>query len=224
MLKRILVAISALLMVVALYMIFLYAPIAAGADGQPDIVQKIFYFHVPVDWVAFLSFFLVFLGSILYLLRRDLKWDYFAVSAAEVGIIFTTLMLVTGSIWGKAEWGVWWTWDARLTSALVLWLILIAYFIIRSYVSEDLRRARFAAVLGIVGFLDVPVVALAITISRTTHPPPVIFEGGLDPRMLATFLISLFSFTFFFIILFNWRLSLKKIEEEVKKLKISLRR
>ncbi len=139
--SRWLPGISLALMVAALYMVFIYVP----TEASMGIVQRIFYFHVPVAWVAFLAFFLTFLGGIQYLRKREKKWDFFASASAELGLLFTTLVLITGPIWAKPIWGVWWTWDARLTTSLVLWLIYVAYFIVRSYIAEDDRRARFAA-------------------------------------------------------------------------------
>ncbi len=216
---RLLLLFSVILMVAALYMVFVYVP----TDRDMGIVQRIFYFHVPSAWVAFLAFFLTFLGGIQYLRNREKKWDFFASASAELGLLFTTLVLITGPIWAKPIWGVWWTWDARLTTALVLWLIYIAYFIVRSYISEEERRARFSAIVGIIGFIDVPIVALAIQLSRTQHPGPVIFEGGLAPSMLFTLMVCLAAFTVLYALLFKERLSLKYAEDEVKTMKEQVR-
>ncbi len=213
-----LLGVTALLFLAALYMVFLWVP----TEQEMGIVQRIFYFHVPVDWVAFLAFFIVFLGSIGYLWRRDNRWDALAQASAEIGVVFTTLMLATGSIWAKPIWGVWWTWDARLTTALVLWLIYIAYLLVRAYASEKQQGARFAAVVGIVGFIDVPIVALAITLWRTQHPGPVIFEGGLAPSMLATLLVSLAAFTCLYAVLLRERMALRSAETELASLKETL--
>ncbi|MFB0559047.1 MAG: cytochrome c biogenesis protein [Dehalococcoidales bacterium] len=206
---------SFILLVAALYLVFIYVP----TDETMGVVQRIFYFHVPVGWVAFLAFFIVFLGSILYLWKRQSKWDVIASSSAEVGIVFTTLVLITGSIWAKPVWGVWWVWDARLTTSLVLWLIYVAYFIVRAYTTEEQRGARFGAIVGIVGFIDVPIVALAITLWRTQHPAPVIFQGGLAPPMLLTLLVCLAAFTTLYLLLLIQRASMKSDEDEIKRLK-----
>src|SRR4030042_5901728 len=147
--SRILLGISFLLMVAALYLVFIYVP----TEATMGVVQRIFYFHVPVAWVAFLAFFVVFVGSILYLWKRESKWDILAYSSAEVGIVFTTLVLITGPLWAKPTWGVWWVWDARLTTTLVLWLIYLAYLMVRSFALEESQGARFAAVVGIVGLI-----------------------------------------------------------------------
>lgn len=210
-----LLGLSFVLLVAALYLVFIYVP----TDETMGIVQRIFYFHVPVGWVAFLAFFIVFLGSILYLWKRQSKWDVIASSSAEVGIVFTTLVLITGSIWAKPIWGVWWVWDARLTTSLVLWLIYVAYFIVRAYATEEQRGARFAAIVGIVGFIDVPIVALAITLWPTQHPAPVIFQGGLTPPMLLTLLVCLAAFTTLYLLLLIQRASMKNDEGEIKRLK-----
>lgn len=211
----ILLGLGFLLMIAALYLVFIYVPTEAGMG----IVQRIFYFHVPLAWVAFLAFFVVFVGSILYLWKRDDRWDTLAYSSGEVGIVFTTLVLITGPIWAKPIWGVWWTWDARLTTTLVLWLIYLAYLMVRSFATEESRGARFAAVVGIVGFLDVPIVALAIVLGRTQHPGPVIFEGGLAPPMLLTLLVCLAAFTVLYVLLLRQRMSLRAAELEIGKLK-----
>ena len=204
-----------ILFVVALYLIFICVP----TEETMGIVQRIFYFHVPVAWIAFLAFFIVFLCSIMYLWKRERKWDIIASSSSEIGIVFTTLVLITGSIWAKPIWGVWWTWEPRLTTALVLWLIYIAYLIVRSYATEESRGARFAAVVGIVGFIDVPIVALAITLWRTQHPGPVIFQGGLVPPMLLTLLVCLAAFTALYCLLMIQRVSMKNDEAELSRLK-----
>ena len=210
-----LLGLSFILLAGGLYLVFIYVP----TEETMGIVQRIFYFHVPVAWVAFLAFFIVFLGSVLYLWKRESKWDVLASASAEVGVIFTTLILLTGPIWAKPIWGVWWLWDARLTAALVLWFIYIAYLIVRSYATDEQRGARFAAVVGIVGFIDVPIVALAITLWRTQHPGPVIFEGGLAPPMLLTLLVCLAAFTTLYSLLLIQRVSMKNDEIEVKRLK-----
>ena len=217
--SKILLLVSAVLVLTALYMVFIYVP----TDVEMGVIQRIFYFHVPLAWVAFFAFFIVFLGSILYLWKRAKIWDFVASSSAEVGLVFTTLFLITGSIWAKPVWGVWWTWDPRLTASLVLWLIYLAYFIVRSYVAEEEQRARFAAVVGIIGFIDVPIVALAITLWRTQHPGAIIFEGGLATEMVGTLLVSIFAFTALYFLLFQERVLMKKDEDEVKKLKMLTR-
>jgi heme exporter protein C len=206
---------SIILIIGSLYMIFIYVP----TEKNMGVVQRIFYFHVPLAWNAFLAFFVVFVCSIMYLVKRDMKWDRYSSSSAELGLLFTTLVLITGSIWAKQAWGIWWTWDARLTAALVLWLIYIAYFLVRNYAAEQYQGARFAAVLGIIGFVDVPIVALAVHLWRTQHPTTLIFEGGLETSMLMTLLVSIAAFTSIYFALFFWRYSLRSLEAEIRLLK-----
>ena len=203
------------LMIAALYMVFVYVP----TEKHTGIVQRIFYFHVPVAWVSFLAFFVTFIFSILYLCRRQTKWDTIACASAEVGVVFTTLVLITGPIWAKPIWGIWWTWDARLTTSLVLWLIYIAYLLVRSLATEPSRGARYGAVIGIVGFIDVPIVFLTVNLWRTQHPTTIIFEGGLTTPMLITLLVCLTAFTVLYILLTMQSASLKSLETDVKRLK-----
>ena len=172
-----------------------------------------------MGWLSLLSFLIIFIGSILYLVKRQSKWDTLAYSAAEVGIVFTTLALITGSIWAKPIWGVWWTWEPRLTATLVLWFIYIAYLVVRSFATEESRGARFAAVVGIIGFIDIPIIALATTLWRGIHPGPLIFQGGLAPAMLLTLLVSIAAFTALYALLLMQRVSMKNDEIEIKRLK-----
>ncbi|MFC1945375.1 cytochrome c biogenesis protein [Chloroflexota bacterium] len=211
-------AVTFVLFIVSLYMIFAFVP----TEATMGVVQRIFYYHVPLAWISFLAFFVLFLGCIMFLWKRDQKWDVLASTAAEIGFVLTTLFLITGSIWAKPIWGVWWTWDPRLTSALVLWLIYIAYLMVRSYAVDEARGARFASVVGIVGFFDVPIVALAIVLWRTQHPSPVIFSGGLEPSMLATLLVSLSAYTALYALLQILRVSIKNDEINLSRLKVRL--
>jgi heme exporter protein C len=204
------------LMIAALCMVFVYVP----TEKHGGIVQRIFYFHVPVAWVSFLAFFVTFIASILYLWKREVKWDAIACASAEVGVIFTTLVLITGPIWAKPAWGIWWTWDARLTTSLVLWLIYVAYLLVRSLASEPAKGARYGAVIGIVGFIDVPIVFLTVNLWRTQHPTTIIFEGGLTTPMLMTLMVSIVAFTVLYVLLVMQSTKLKKMEAEVRRLRI----
>ena len=212
--RNICLGIIAALMILTLYMIFLYAPV----EKEMGIVQKIFYLMVPMGWLALLSFFIVFIGSILYLSNKDSKWDVLAHSAASLGILFTALALLTGAIWAKPIWGVWWTWEARLTGTLVLLMLYVAYFMVRSFTADEARGATFSAVIGVVGFVDIPIIALATTLWRGMHPGGIIFSGGLAPSMLLTLIISLIAFTFFYSLLLMQQISLKNSENQLKKL------
>ena len=210
-----LLGLSFILFVAALYLVFIYVP----TEKVMGIVQRIFYLMVPMGWLSLLSFLIIFIGSILYLVKRQSKWDTLAYSSAEVGIVFTTLALITGSIWARPIWGVWWTWEPRLTATLVLWFIYIAYLVVRSFATEESRGARFAAVVGIIGFIDIPIVALATTLWRGIHPGPLIFQGGLAPAMLLTLLVSIAAFTALYALLLMQRVSMRNDEIEIKRLK-----
>jgi heme exporter protein C len=205
-------------LVLGMFMIFFYAPI----ESEMGIVQKIFYVHVPLAWNAFLGFLIVFVASFRYLATRDPKWDARALAAAEVGVLFTTLVLITGPIWAKPVWGIWWTWDARLTLTLVLWLIYMGYLMLRRYVDAPERRAVLAAVVGVTGFIDVPLVYFAIRWWRTQHPQPVIAGGegsGLDPRMATTLWVCVAAFTLLFMALYRRRLEIEKLRAKTDALR-----
>jgi heme exporter protein C len=212
---RVLAALTLVNIAVALGMALFYAP----REATMGDAQRIFYFHVPSAWIGFLAFFFVFVASILFLWKRERKWDALALSAAEIGVVFTTLVLLTGPLWAKVAWGAYWVWDARLTTTLVLWLIYVGYLMLRA-ASDDARRARFAAVLGIVGFMDVPVIYLSVVWWRTMHPTLVVNEpGGLEPAMLRTLMVALASFT----LLFVWFL-LARVRLEQKRDVLAARR
>jgi heme exporter protein C len=213
--SKILLGLSLVLMVTALYMVFIYVP----TEATQGIVQRIFYLMVPMGWLALLSFLVVFISSILYLTKRESKWDILAYSSAEIGIVFTSLTLIIGPIWAKPIWGVWWTWEPRLTTTLVLWFIYLAYHIVRSFAADESRGARFAAVVGIVGFVDIPIIALSTTLWKGLHPPLIIFQGGIAPPMLLTILVSVAAFTSLYALLLVQRVSMKHAENEIKRLK-----
>jgi heme exporter protein C len=201
----------------ALYMIGFYSPI----EREQGVVQKIFYIHVAIAWNAFLAFFVVFVASFRYLTSREKRWDNRAHAAAEVGVLFCTLVLITGPIWARPVWGVWWTWDARLTLTLVLWLIYVGYLMLRHYVVGAEKRAVFSAILGIVGFIDVPLVYFAIRWWRTQHPQPVVAGGedaGLDPRMAVTLWVSAAALTLLFLYLYRLRARAFDLQDEADEL------
>lgn len=219
-LRSILGAASLAALAASLYRILTSPAISYNIGGQLRQCEacRIFYFHVPVAWVGFLAFFVVFISSILYLRSRDLKYDVVARSSAEVGVVFTTLALITGSIWGRPIWGTWWSWDARLTSTLVLWFIYVGYLMLRSYLNDEGRAARYSAVVGIVGFLDVPVVYQSVVWWRTLHPGPTIFADGgmaLPPGMIGVFLLSLIAFTLLGAYLLLLRLEVDRLAQAV---------
>jgi heme exporter protein C len=211
---------SFLAILVALYFTFLYAPM----ERTMGDVQRIFYFHVPSAWISFVAFFIVCLASIAYLRTGKAKWDMLAASSAEIGVLFITLVLLTGPLWAKPVWQTFWTWDARLTTSLVLWFIYVAYLMLRRYMAESERGTRVAAVFGIVGFLDVPMVYLSIRLWRTLHPSPVIGGGsgsGLAHEMVLTLMVCLFAFTVLFITLLILQYNIMSLEIKVREYKIT---
>ena len=175
------------LMLAAAAVIFFYAP----TDALQGPVQRIFYLHVSSAIAAFASFLVVALGGAVYLWRDSVIADRVARSAALVGVVFTTVTLVMGMMWAKPIWGAFWTWDARLTSTLVLWIVYAGYLLVRRLATPGRQAARFAAVVGIFGFFDVPIVYFSVTWWRTQHPGPVIATDALPPEMLLTFLFTM---------------------------------
>lgn len=165
------------------WLIFMYAPVEAIMGP----IQKIFYIHLPLSWWALISFFAVFVASIAYLARRSPSWDRTAQAAAEVGVLLTTLCLVTGILWGRRAWGVWWTWDPRLSTALVMWFVYMAYLLLNGLAMSAQRRMLVRAVVGIVAFADVPLVFLSARMWRSIHPAVFASKGGgLEPEMKLT--------------------------------------
>ncbi len=218
-LRTALLLLSALLMFADLVLIFLWVP----TEQVMGVVQRIFYFHVPLAWVGFLSFFVVFCASALYLWRGQRRWDALAHSAAEIGVLFTTLMLVTGATWAKPVWGVWWTWDPRLTTSLILWLLYVAYLMLRAYAPTPSQAARYSAVMGVVGFIDVPIVYFSVVWWRNIHPElvvgPASAPDSLDPSMLVTLMFSLFTFTVLFGYLLWERVALRNDEDALREMR-----
>jgi heme exporter protein C len=197
---RILAVAAATFMSLTVLGAFLYAP----GDALQGPAQRIFYIHVPAAWVGLLAFLVVFVASIAVLTTRSRRWDRLAAGSAGVGVVFTTAVLVTGSLWARPVWGVYWSWDPRLTSFFILWLLYLSYLALRSYVQEPARRARYSAVLGILAFLDVPIVYLSVRWWRSLHPGPVVaHEDGpqLPAEMLHVLLIGLVAFTLFYVLL-----------------------
>ncbi len=164
-----------------------YAALYIAPDEKTmHAIQRIFYFHVPNGICSFIAFFIVFIANFAYLATRRPKWDWLGVAGAEVGVACSTIVLITGPIWAHPVWGIWWTWDARLTSTFVLWLLYTAYLLLRGFLDDPQRKAMFSAVFGIFAFLDVPLVYFSNRLWRTQHPQPVILGGansGLDPTM-----------------------------------------
>jgi heme exporter protein C len=207
----ILAVLTAALLSYALYEALLVAP----TEQTMGDVQRIFYYHVPSAWTAFILFSINFVASIVYLIRRSNKADIVALVTAEVGVVFCTVVLVTGPIWARPVWGIWWTWDLRLTLTLVLWLIYVSYLALRRFSSSG-QTPLLAAVLAIFGALDVPLVYFSIWFFRTQHPQPVIGGGGsIDPRMLHVLLINWLAFSCFAALVCWSRYRLEVLHREV---------
>lgn len=188
---RVLVGLGLAGLALVYVMAFWFTPVERF-QGLP---QKIFYVHVPAAWSALLAFSLVGIASLLYLWLRDPRLDLFAESTAEVGLVFSLVMLTTGPLWGKPVWNTWWTWDARLTFTLILFFLFLGYRALRGALQDPSERARFSAVLGIMGLILVPFVHLTVYLFRTLHPQPVVLkpsEPSLPWAMLRTLLTSLF--------------------------------
>jgi len=208
----ILAVLTALMLVYALYQALVVAP----TERTMGDVQRIFYYHVPSAWTAFLLFFVNLVASVGYLVKRNLKVDALAMVSAEVGVVFCTVVLVTGPIWARPVWGIWWTWDVRLTSTLVLWLIYVSYLLLRRF-SDSAQAPVLAAVLAVFGALDIPLVYFSIWFFRTQHPQPVIGGGGsIDPRMWRVLLINWMAFLCFALLMGWSRYRLESMRREVE--------
>jgi heme exporter protein C len=215
--------VTVVLLLIATYMVFFYAP----QEAVMGDVQRVFYFHVAAGWVGMLGLIGAAVAGIIYLIKKDRKWDIVGLAAVEIGIVFIFINIATGSIWARPIWNTWWTWDPRLTTATVMLLIYFAYFMLRQGIEDPDRRARFAAVYAIVGSLSVPLTYFSARIFRTIHP--IVISGG-DPSttgsfdmttmMLQTFMFSLLTFTFIFIDLFWHRIRLGRKSDQIEQLRL----
>jgi heme exporter protein C len=188
----------------------------APPDAEQGQVQRLMYVHVPAAWLAYLAFLVVFVGSVAYLKTGRLRWDRLAGASAEVGVLFTALAIGLGMLWGKPVWGTWWTWDPRLTTTALLLMIYVGYLAVRRLPEGAGKRARWAAVVGIVGFADVPVVHLSVTWWRSLHQDPTVLrlEGPtLAPMMLGTLLVAVAAFTLSYLYLMVLRLRVGRLED-----------
>lgn len=214
-----LAAVAALLIEVALYGVFVLLPVLPAA--QTGFSQKIFYFHVPVFWVAGLAFFVTFLSGVLYLTSREKRYDILGYSSAELGLVFGGVGMFFGIMWNRPAWGVWWTWEPRLVTTLILLLLFGAYFILRSMVPDENRRARYAAVFGIIAFLDVPVIWYSTRlIENVLHPVVFSIEGmTIEPLMLFFLSLAIFGMTALYVSLLLIKISVENIREEIEQIK-----
>jgi heme exporter protein C len=210
----ILAILTAVLLSYALYEALVVAP----TEQTMGDVQRIFYYHVPSAWTAFLLFTINFVASVIYLIRRSPRADAVAFVTAEVGVVFCTVVLVTGPLWARPVWGIWWTWDVRLTSTLVLWLIYVSYIMLRRF-STSGQTPVLAAALAVFGALDVPLVYFSIWYFRTQHPQPVIGGGGsIDPRMMHILLINWLAFSCFAFLICWSRYRLERLKRDVEEM------
>ncbi len=217
--------VSVTLLVVATAAVFFYAPL----ERVMGWVQKVFYFHVSAGWVGMVSFFVAAAAGVLYLIKKDSRYDRVELAAVEIGIAFTMINVITGAIWARPIWNAWWTWDPRLTTATIMELVYFAYLMLRSGIEEPERRARFGAVYAIVGFLSVPLTFFSIRLFRTIHPvvigsndPGASGAFDMTPKMTQTFMFSLLTFTVIFFDLLWHRIRLGALAEKVEQLKLKL--
>ncbi len=223
-LKTVLAVTTGVMMLIDIWLIFMVAP----TDSVLGHVQRVFYFHVPIAIMSFLAFFVVFIASLGYLIKRTPKWDAIAHASAEVGVIFVTLALLTGIIWARPIWNTWWTWEPRLTTTMILWLIYVAYLMVRSYAPSQSKGAIYGAVVGILGFIDVPIVYYSVVWWRSIHPSPVVGPfaqaDALDSTMAWILLYSFITFVFFFAYMVMERIELRNTEEALGRIRFTLRR
>jgi heme exporter protein C len=223
-LKTVLAVTIGVMMLIDIWLIFMVAP----TDSVLGHVQRVFYFHVPIAIMSFLAFFVVFIASLGYLIKRTPKWDAIAHASAEVGVVFVTLALLTGIIWARPIWNTWWTWEPRLTTTMILWLIYVAYLMVRSYAPSQSKGAIYGAVVGILGFVDVPIVYYSVVWWRSVHPSPVVGPfaqaDALDSTMAWILLYSFITFVFFFAYMVMERIELRNTEEALGRIRFTLRR
>jgi heme exporter protein C len=202
-------------MLISTYAALIYAP----TETIMGNIQRIFYFHMGTVWVATIAFMIVFVASILYLINGKKKWDVLAYTSAEIGVLFITLTIITGSIWAKPVWGTWWTWDPQLTTTFILWILYIVYLLIRANSGFDEKKAKYSAVFAIIAFIDLPLVYISARVMRGISP--VVFGpggGGIEPKMLNALLITLVSFTLLFILLLIERVKVENLKYQINKL------
>ncbi len=224
-LSKILLGGTVISMLVSIYFIFIYA----AEEKTMHAAQKIFYFHVSSAWLGFMAFFVTFVFSILFLIKRKRIYDIYAYVSAEIGIVFTIIVLTTGPIWARSAWNTWWVWEPRLITTLILFFIYIAYIMIRQMDGVWEKKARLSAVFGIIGFADVPIVFFAIRWWQTKFHPIVFGDGpsqqggGIDDTMLVALLVSITAFTIFYGYLLHKGVSFEKMKLKVERYKEKLR-
>lgn len=202
---------------VALYFVFIYAPV----ERSMGLIQKIFYFHVSSAWIGFFGFFITFSFSLLFLSKKNFLYDDIAFISAKIGLIFCTIVIVTGPLWARPVWGVYWMWeDVRLTTMLILWFLYAGYIALRNALEDKNKKAKYSAILGIIGFIDVPVVFFSIRLWKNGLHPNVLQKGGggIDSNMLTALFISLITFTIIYFALLIRELRITRIKNQLKNL------
>ncbi len=215
----ILSALAFVSILVAIPMAFLYAP-EDQVQGPP---QRIFYFHVPIAWIGMLAFVVMAIASVVYLWKRDERWDWVARASAEIGTVFITLTLITGSIWGRTTWGTWWSWDPKLTASLILWFMYIGYLMVRNYMGRTPASANAGAVLAIIGVFDVPIIYEAVNLWRGLHPSAEVgVAGALPPAVVITLMVSLAGFTLLYAFLMLQMYQFQKLQTLAQRLRATV--
>ena len=203
---------AAAMMALTLYLIFFWAP----TDANLGVSQRILYLHVPVAILGLFSIVVVAVASAIHLVTKREEWDSLAYSAAEIGVLLTSLGIVTGAMWAKPTWGIWWTWDPKLTLTLVLWFIYVGYLMLRTYGPKGSQGARYGAVVALVGAIDAPIVYYAAELWRSTHPTlvigPAADSGSMDSRMAAVLLVSMVAFALLYVYVLVERYALRRSE------------
>ncbi len=215
--KTLILGVVVILTLISIYLALIYTP-SHETMGE---VQRIFYFHVASAWISYLAFGVTFVAGLLYLKSKDLKWDTIAYSSAEIGIIFCTLAIITGSLWGKAAWGVFWRWeDLKLFITLVLWLVFIAYLALRANAKSRISKANLSAVFGIIGFICVPLSFAANRIWQQYHPTVIATsQGSLQASMAFALTVAVFAFTFLYFYLLLARVGIERMREKIEEIK-----
>ena len=206
----------------------LYTPwlvlVQTGIEAQMGLAQKIFYYHVPSAMMMYLGFFICFIFSVLYLCKRARKYDISASCAAEIGLLFCVLVLLSGPLWAKPIWNAWWVWDAQLTLVVVMFLLFVSYMMLKNYSEDSIQSARFRAVLGIIGFMNAPLIHFSVKLWRTHHPSVMRGGGGgLPPDMKFAFYACLLVWLCLFVAIYSRRVSLERLKEELAYLRAEVR-
>lgn len=217
-----LLIVSAALMALTLWLIFLWVP----TETNQGAVQRILYFHVPIAWGSMMAIFVVAGASFAYLWKKNEKWDRLAVSAAEVGVVYGALMLLSGMIWARPVWAVWWTGEAKLTTALILFFIYVAYLMFRAYFPPGTQRQRLSAIIGLIGAIDTPIIYFAANLWSQAHPPLVTGPAADEASALGSdlgtvLLVSTLAFTFLFIFIVQHRYKIRSAEDDLVEIKRS---